>query len=67
MEIRKAVCVASDLWEVQTTIMHNTLVSAKTAKQAKEKTQDFLQDGKGKLIWQQRTRIKDNVNVIANQ
>ena len=67
MEIRKAICVASDLWEVQTIIMYNTLVSAKTAKQAKDKTQNLLQGNKEKHIWPQHTRIKENVNIIAKQ
>jgi len=63
MQAQQAICITTNLWEVQTIETHNTLVSAETAKQAKEKTQRFLQDGKGKHIWQQHTRIKENVNI----
>lgn len=52
---QQAVCICTDLWVVQTTNTYRrkTLVSAKTAKQAKEKTQRYLQGSKEKYTWSQ--------------
>lgn len=54
---QQAVCLCCDLWSVQTinTYRRNTLVYAKTAKEAKKKVQNYLTDDIGKLIWAQHT------------
>ncbi len=56
---QRAVCICTDLWEVTTTNTYkrNTLVSAKSAKQAKEKTLSYLQGCTENYIWPQRIRI----------
>ncbi len=67
MRTQQATCIVTDLWEVTTIEMHNTLVSAKTIEQAKTKVNKYLQGNCENFVWPQHTRIKDNVNLFTKQ
>lgn len=54
---QQAVCISTNLWTVQTknTYTRNTLVSAKTAEQAKNKVSWYLSGKSVRHIWPQHT------------